>query len=54
MLGRSGKEKVDLECPKCGAKFQATEAEAAKGKVRCPNGHEFGVMGMMGGGGAPT
>ena len=51
MLGKGGKEKVDLECPECGTKFQTTEAEARKGKVRCPKGHEFGVMGLMGGGG---
>jgi predicted Zn finger-like uncharacterized protein len=51
MLGKGGKDKVDLECPQCGTKFQVTEAEAAKGKVRCPKGHEFGVMGLMGGGG---
>ena len=51
MLGKGGKEKVDLECPQCGTKFQVTEAEAQKGKVRCPKGHEFGVMGLMGGGG---
>jgi predicted Zn finger-like uncharacterized protein len=51
MLGKGGKDKVDLECPQCGTKFQVTEAEAQKGKVRCPKGHEFGVMGLMGGGG---
>ncbi len=51
MLGRDDKQKVDLECPRCGAKFQVTEAQAAKGKVTCPKGHEFGVMGLMGGGG---
>jgi predicted Zn finger-like uncharacterized protein len=53
MLGKGGKEteKVDLECPECGTKFQVTAAEAAKGKVRCPKGHSFGVMGLMGGGG---
>jgi predicted Zn finger-like uncharacterized protein len=51
MLGRDDKGKVDLECPKCGTKFQVTEAQAAKGKVTCPKGHEFGVMGLMGSGG---
>ena len=51
MLGKGDKEKVDLECPECGTKFQVTAAEAAKGKVRCPKGHSFGVMGLMGGGG---
>lgn len=56
MLGgrvKAGDGKVDLQCPQCGARFQATEAEAAaaKGKVRCPNGHEFGVMGALAGGG---
>jgi hypothetical protein len=49
MLGRSDDEAVELECPECGRHFKVTEREAAKGKVRCPNGHEFAVMGMLGG-----
>jgi hypothetical protein len=48
MLGRK-EEAVELECPECGAHFEASGKEAAKGKVRCPNGHEFAVMGMLGG-----
>jgi hypothetical protein len=54
MLGGRGKEKVELECPECGAKVVTTAEQAEKGKVKCPNGHEFGVMGILGGpGGAP-
>ncbi len=49
MLGGRDKESVELECPECGALVKATVKEAEKGKVRCPNGHEFVVMGMMGG-----
>jgi predicted RNA-binding Zn-ribbon protein involved in translation (DUF1610 family) len=48
MLGRK-EDDVEFECPECGAIFKATAREAAKGKVRCPNGHEFAVMGMLGG-----
>lgn len=48
MLGGQD-EKVELECPECGAKVKTTEKEARKGKVRCPRGHEFAVMGMLGG-----
>ena len=53
MLGRRDDEPVELECPVCGTEFKATESEAAKGKVRCPKGHEFAVMGMLGGSGGP-
>jgi predicted Zn finger-like uncharacterized protein len=53
MLGRRKDEAVDLECPVCGTKFKTTESQAAKGKVRCPRGHEFAVMGMLGGPGDP-
>jgi hypothetical protein len=49
MLGRSDDKPVELECPVCGTDFKATAREAAKGKVRCPRGHEFAVMGMLGG-----
>jgi CxxC motif-containing protein len=46
---RDGKdETVELECPECGAKVKATAKQAESGKVRCPRGHEFAVMGMMG------
>jgi predicted Zn finger-like uncharacterized protein len=48
MLDRESKEAVELECPECGTVFKTTEHEAAKGKVRCPRGHEFVVMGMLG------
>jgi hypothetical protein len=51
MLGRQSDEPVELECPVCGTEFKATAREAAKGKVRCPKGHEFAVMGMLGGSG---
>jgi peptide subunit release factor 1 (eRF1) len=51
MVGGSDKDKVDLECPKCGTKFQTTQAQAEKGRVKCPKGHEFEVMGLLGGGG---
>jgi peptide subunit release factor 1 (eRF1) len=49
MLGGSSDEKVELECPECGAKVKTTAKEAEKGKVKCPRGHEFAVMGMLGG-----
>jgi hypothetical protein len=49
MLGRKA-EAVELECPECGAVVKTTAEEAEKGKVRCPRGHEFAVMGMLGGG----
>jgi len=55
---REGKDAtVELECPECGAKVIATQKQAESGKVRCPRGHEFAVMGMLGdigsGGGRP-
>jgi D-arabinose 1-dehydrogenase-like Zn-dependent alcohol dehydrogenase len=53
MLGKRDDEPVELECPVCGTDFKTTESEAAKGKVRCPRGHEFAVMGMLGGSGDP-
>jgi len=49
MLGGHGDEQVELECPECGARVETTAKEAEKGKVRCPNGHEIVVMGMLGG-----
>jgi len=49
MLGKRDDEPVELECPVCGIDFKTTEGDAAKGKVRCPRGHEFAVMGMLGG-----
>jgi hypothetical protein len=48
MLGRK-EDDVEFECPECGTIFKASAKEAAKGKVRCPKGHEFAVMGMLGG-----
>ena len=51
MLGRSRDESVELECPECGTVFETTARVAEKGKVRCPRGHEFAVMGMLGGAG---
>jgi hypothetical protein len=49
MLRERGGDVVELECPECGARVRASEEEAAKGKLRCPRGHEFEVMGMLGG-----
>jgi len=48
MLGGRENETVELECPECGARVKVTVKEAEKGKVRCPRGHEFGVMGILG------
>lgn len=48
MLREGKDEKVELECPECGAKVVTTSKEAERGKVRCPRGHEFAVMGMLG------
>jgi hypothetical protein len=49
MLGRGhADETVQLECPTCGARVEVTIAEAEKGKVRCPKGHEVIVMGTLG------
>ena len=50
--GNRGREKVELECPECGARVKVTSKQAEAGKVRCPRGHEFAVMGILGGGGA--
>jgi hypothetical protein len=49
MLGGRGDEVVELECPECGARVQTTAAKLEEGKVRCPRGHEFAVMGILGG-----
>ena len=48
MLGGRNDDVVELECPECGATVKTTAKQAEKGKVRCPNGHEFAVMGMLG------
>jgi hypothetical protein len=47
MLGGRGDETVELECPQCGARVQTTAEKAEEGKVRCPRGHEFAVMGIL-------
>jgi hypothetical protein len=49
MLGREQGETVELECPVCGAHVVTTAKAAESGKVRCPRGHEFEVMGILGG-----
>jgi uncharacterized protein with PIN domain len=49
MIRGRNDETVELRCPECGASVQTTTKEAEKGKVRCPRGHEFAVMGMLGG-----
>jgi len=53
MLGRRDEDTVELECPECGAKVKATAEQAREGKVRCPRGHEFAVMGILGDLGGP-
>ena len=53
MIGGRDSDTVDLECPECGARVHTTVKAAEKGKVRCPRGHEFAVMGMLGGLGGP-
>ncbi len=50
MLGRGDDEEIEIECPECGAVVKTTAKEAEKGSLRCPNGHRFAVMGMLGGG----
>jgi hypothetical protein len=49
MPGGRDSETVEIECPECGALVKTTAREAEKGKIRCPRGHEFAVMGMLGG-----
>lgn len=49
MLGRSETELVEIQCPECGLLVKAPAREVEKGKVRCPRGHEFAVMGLLGG-----
>ena len=49
MLGQRDDEPIELECPECGARVQTTAREAEKkGTVRCPRGHEFAVLGVLG------
>ncbi len=49
MLEGRNDEPIELECPECGAVVKATAKEAEKGTLRCPRGHVFAVMGMLGG-----
>jgi len=48
VLGGRKDDTVDLECPECGARVSTTLKVANAGKVRCPRGHEFEVMGILG------
>jgi hypothetical protein len=50
MLREKPDEYVELECPECGALVKAKASDAQEGTLRCPRGHEFAVMGMLGGG----
>jgi hypothetical protein len=52
MLRKNSDERVELECPECGAIVRTTARLAEEGTLRCPNGHEMAVMGILGG--APT
>jgi len=47
MMGRR-EEEIELECPECGILVKATAEQVEEGKVRCPRGHEFAVLGMLG------
>jgi hypothetical protein len=49
MLGGRDADKVELECPVCGARVETTAKIAESGTVRCPRGHEFATMGILGG-----
>jgi hypothetical protein len=49
MLREKPDEPVELECPECGAIVKTTARKAEKG-LRCPNGHEMGVMSVLDGG----
>ena len=48
MLEGQRDETIELECPECGARIEATAKDAESGRVRCPRGHEVLLMGMMG------
>jgi hypothetical protein len=48
MLGRPDDEAIEIECPECGAVVKTTAKDAENGTLRCPNGHRFAVMGMLG------
>ena len=49
MLGGRDADKVELECPVCGARVETTAKIAEAGTVRCPRGHEFSTLGILGG-----
>jgi len=49
MLRGRETETMELECPECGAVVKLTPKQAEAGSARCPRGHEFVVMGMLGG-----
>lgn len=49
MLRHDPNERVELECPECGAIVKTTARQAEEGTLHCPNGHEMAVMGMLGG-----
>jgi hypothetical protein len=49
MLGKRDEEPVEIACPECGTLVKTTAKVAEKGTVRCPRGHVFAVMGMLGG-----
>ena len=48
MVVRKDDETVELRCPECDARVETTAKQAEAGKVRCPRGHEFAVIGMLG------
>jgi hypothetical protein len=48
MIGERKDEAIELECPVCGARTKTTTKAAESGTVRCPRGHNFAVMGMLG------
>jgi hypothetical protein len=49
MLGKDRGDKVELECPVCGVHVEASAKAVESGKLRCSKGHEFEVMGTLGG-----
>jgi hypothetical protein len=53
MLRKGDEETVELHCPVCGAEVKTTAKQAEGGKVRCPRGHDFEVMGILGGADGP-
>jgi hypothetical protein len=53
-MAGDGNDTVELECPICGARVETSVKDAETGKIRCPRGHEFDVMGILGGGMTPS